>query len=435
MLLQYQRVAALAPGSPDAHNNVGNLLALLGRFDEATRSYERALALRPQFAEVHNNLANVLKQQGHFDRAVQRYQQAIALQPDYADAHFNQSEIKTFQRDDQELPLLEALARDNSTVPAGKKPLVHFALGKALEDAGEYDRAFGHWLQGNALKRRQLAYDPQQPQQDLRQIVDVFDRQFFQRFAAAGDPTVAPIFILGMPRSGTTLVEQILASHPQVHGAGEHTALERLARRLPLSTGRLERYPAYLSHLDAAGLRRLGQAYLASLPALPTGKSRLTDKTTANFWYVGLIRLIFPGARVIHTVRDPVDTCLSCFSKLFTSGQAFTYDLGELGRYYRCYSELMDHWRTVLPAGAMLDVRYEEVVENLEQQVRRLLEFCGLSWDDRCLSFHQTARTVATASTVQVRRPLYDSSVGRWRRYEKHLGPLLAELSGLVRSP
>ncbi len=180
--------------------------------------------------------------------------------------------------------------------------------------------------------------------------------------------------------------------------------------------------------MSADGLHRLGAAYLANLPALPPGKLRITDKTPMNFAFVGLIRLLLPGARIIHTLRDPVDTCLSCFSKLFASGQSFSYDLAELGRFYRGYRDVMAHWRSVLPSGAMLEISYESVVDDLEQQARRLIEFCGLTWDERCLSFHQTSRPITTASSVQVRRPLYRTSVARWRRYEKHLGPLLAEL-------
>ena len=187
-------------------------------------------------------------------------------------------------------------------------------------------------------------------------------------------------------------------------------------------------FPSPSPRSTPTALRRMGQAYLASLPTLADGKTRITDKLPGNFFRVGLIRLILPNARIIHTVRDPVDTCVSCFSRLF-SNLPFSYDLAELGCYYRWYHELMAHWRSVLPAGAMLDVAYEDVVDDLEQQARRLLDFCGLPWDDRCLSFHQTRRPITTASSAQVRRPLYRSSVARWHRYEAYLQPLLAELA------
>ena len=231
-----------------------------------------------------------------------------------------------------------------------------------------------------------------------------------------------------MPRSGSTLVEQILASHPQVQAAGELCNLDHVVQAVSTTTGRRVPFPAWISQINPDGLRRLGQAYLESLPTPPVGKTRIIDKVPSNFLYVGFIRLILPHARIIHTVRDPVDTCVSCFSRMFGDGQAFSYDLAELGRYYCWYQELMTHWRSVLPAGAVLDVAYEDVVDHLEEQARRMIDYCGLPWDDRCLSFHQTSRPIATASNVQVRQPLYRGSLARWRRYQTDLQPLLAEL-------
>ena len=237
---------------------------------------------------------------------------------------------------------------------------------------------FHQWLQGNALKRSQIDYDEAARRRKFQAIADVFDRRLLDRFDGAGDPSSLPIFVVGMPRSGSTLIEQILAGHPQVHAAGELLNLDRVVNMVSDASGRPLAFPSYVGALDADNLRRLGQAYLASLPPLPGGKTRITDKLPANFLYVGLIHLILPNARIIHTVRDPVDTCVSCFSRLFAEGQAFSYDLSELGRYYRWYHELMAHWRAILPAGVMLDVAYEEVVDNLEEQARRLIDFCGL---------------------------------------------------------
>ncbi len=259
--------------------------------------------------------------------------------------------------------------------------------------------------------------------------IDAFDASLFDRFSAAGDPSTRPIFVLGMPRSGSTLTEQILASHPQVQAGGEMINLDRAVASVPDAHGQPTPFPRYVAGLDAEGFRRLGQAYLESLPAPPEGKTRTTDKLPGNFFYVGLIRLILPNARIIHTMRDPVDTCISCFSRLFAD-VPFSYDLTELGRYYRGYHELMAHWRSILPAGSMLDVVYEEVVDNLEEQARRLIDFCGLPWDPRCLNFHETSRPIATSSNVQVRQPLYRTSLGRWHHYEAYLQPLLAELEG-----
>ena len=425
----YERALALKPDYISAHNNLGNAFVTQDRIDEAVAHYERALALKPDHAEAHNNLGNIFKDQGKFDDAMAHYGRAIAIRPDYAEAHFNRAEIKTFHRGDADLAALEALAgRDD--LPADKALYIHFALAKALEDSGDYARAFEHLRKGNALKRRQIHYDETAVLELFQRISTVFDSSLFDRFQGEGDPSSVPIFVLGMPRSGSTLIEQILASHPQIHGAGELTDLEMAANTV-LSAAIASSVSGVRSALDGATLRRLGQAYLARLPALADGKVRIVDKLPGNFLHIGLIRLILPNARIIHTMRDPIDTCVSCYSKLFTSGQHFSYDLAELGRYYRRYSELMTHWRSVLPPGAMLDVSYEDVVDDLEGQARRLIDYCGLPWDDRCLDFHKTSRPVKTASAVQVRKPLFRSSLQRWRKYETGLAPLLDELGNI----
>jgi tetratricopeptide (TPR) repeat protein len=423
-----ERALNLDPNLFQAHNSLGCVLQEQEKFDQAIASYARALAIHPNYPEAHLNQANALRQLGKLDEAAAHYDQAIALRPDYAEAHFSRTELKTVRAHDPDLAALESLAADTDRLPPDKMPYVHFALGKALEDVGDYGRAFQHWLQGNAIKRSTIDYDEAACQRDFQLVTEIFDSELLARFQGAGDPSSAPIFIVGMPRSGSTLVEQILASHPQVHAAGELNHLYNTVREVPDAAGRPVPFPQCIRGIDADGLRRLGQAYLATLPALADGKIRITDKMLGNFSRVGLIRLILPNARIIHTMRDPVDTCLSCFSKLFVFGHAFSYDLAELGSFYRIYHMLMAHWRSVLPAGAMLDVSYENVVDNLEDQARRLIDYCGLPWDDRCLDFHKTSRPITTASNVQVRQPLYRSSVERWRRYASYLQPLLAEL-------
>jgi hypothetical protein len=386
--------------------------------------YERALVLDPDYADAHNNLGSVFKEQGKFDEAMAHFGRAIAIRPDFAEAHFNRAEIESFHPGDADLAALEALA-DRDDLAPNQAVYIHFALAKALEDSGDTVRAFEHFGKGNALKRRQVTYDEPEVLKRFRRIATVFDRSLFDRFEGAGDPSSVPVFVLGMPRSGSTLVEQILASHPQIHGAGELMALEVLASSL-------SDYPECVPALDGLDLRRLGQSYLALLPPVEDGKIRIVDKLPGNFLSVGLIRLILPNAKIIHTVRYPVDTCVSCYSKLFTFGLNFSYDLGELGRYYRSYSELMAHWRAVLPPGAMLEVAYEDVVDDLEVQARRLIEYCGVPWDNRCIDFHKNSRQVKTASAVQIRKPLFRSSLQRWRRYEAQIGPLLDELGSLL---
>jgi len=426
----YERGLVLKPDYASAHNNLGNALASLDQIDDAVAHYAGALALNPDYPDAHNNLGNIFRQRGQFDDAMTHYERAIAIRPDYGKAHFNRAEIKTFRPGDADLPALEALAaRDDLSVENALH--VHFALAKALEDTGDYHRAFEHLRQGNALKRGQIIYDETAVVDLFRRISTVFESSLFDRFPSVGDPSSVPVFVVGMPRSGSTLIEQILASHPQIHAAGELTILDQAEAGLFDAADHALPYPECVPALDGAAFRQLGQSYLARLPAVPDGQRRIVDKLPGNFLRIGLIRLILPNARIIHTMRNPIDTCVSCYSKLFATGLHYCYDLAELGRYYRCYSRLMNHWRRVLPPGALLDVSYENVVDDLEGQARRLVDYCGLSWDDRCIGFHRTSRPIKTASAVQVRQPLFRGSLQRWRRYEACIGPLLDELGDI----
>jgi Flp pilus assembly protein TadD len=409
---------AVQPENAGFHHNLGVVYWEQGRFDDAAIHHRRALAIQPGYAAAHNCMGNILKVQGRFHDALFHYDRAIAARPDFAEAHFSRSELKTFRDGDADLAELEGLAASAGR-PESQMTFFHFAAAKAWDDCGAYARAFEHFRAGNALRRRHIQYREEDQAALIRRIQAVFGRDLFDRLKGAGDPSACPVFVLGMPRSGSTLVEQILSSHPLIHGAGELNALDEAVRAESAFSG---------SAPDGAALGRIARHYLARLPAPRDGAVRIVDKMPDNFIHAGLIHLAFPNARIIHTVRNPLDTCWSCYSRLFTVGQPYSYDLGELGRFYRRYEELMDHWRSVLPADVMIDVRYEDVVADLEGQARRLIGFCGLPWDDRCLSFHRNSRTVKTASTVQVRQPLYRSSLERWRCYEKWLGPLIREL-------
>ena len=348
----YRTALIFEPGYADAHNNLAIALMSRGEVDQAAFHFEGALARRPGSAEAHNNLANWLATQGRMERALEHYGRAIALRPDYAEAHFNRAEIRKFRVGEAELAELEALA-GRPGLPVSDRIHLHFGLGKALEDCGEYGRAFEQWRLGNAAKRAQIRYDEAQAESVFARAKSVFTRELMGRFEGAGEPSAMPIFVLGMPRSGSTLVEQILASHAQVHAAGELPVLEQV---MAAFSG---------AQLDSAVLRRMGQAYVARVLAMANGKARVVDKLPGNFLHIGLIRMMLPNARIIHTVRNPIDTCLSCYSKLFTESQLFSYDLGELGRHYRRYDDLMAHWRSALPEGSILDVSYEDVVNDV----------------------------------------------------------------------
>ena len=356
------------------------------------------------------------------------YGEAIQLNPDLAVAYVNLIDCKTFTPGDPHLSAMEALAAKGEELSKAERMQLDFALGKAYADVKDYRRSFGHLLAANAAKRSTVSYDERAVAALFDRIETVFTDKLIAAKTGGGDLSPVPIFILGMARSGTTLIEQIIASHPMAHGAGELGTLHEIVWTLPGTDGGNIKYPEYLPSLDASTLHQIGARYVSSLVKLAPSKERITDKMPSNYIFAGLIHLALPNAKIIHSKRDPVDTCISCFSKLFTGEQNHAYDLGELGRYYKCYERLMAHWRRILPAGRMLEVQYEDVVADLETQARRIITYCGLPWDDRCLSFHEAQRPVRTASAAQVRQPIYKSAVGRARVYGDQLEPLLRAL-------
>ena len=448
----YEAALAIDPDFVEAHNNFGNALQMLNRHRPAIAHYERALALRPDFVTALNNLGNSLQALDRHEEALARYDRALALRPDHAGTHGNRGEVlkeigrveearraietainlsprstnlylalagtKRFAAGDPHLAAMEALARDTASLSREAQIPLHFALGKAFADFGQHERSVSHLTEGNALKRQAIVYDEAATLALVERIGAVFGPALMRTMRGQGDRSSVPIFIIGMPRSGTTLVEQILASHPQVFGAGERPDFDEAAAALGA-------FPDAIPTLAEADIRELGARYLAGLQALAPAAARITDKMPSNFLFAGLIHLALPNARLIHIRRDPLDTCFSCFSTLFTTEQGYTYDLGELGRYYRAYEALMAHWRAVLPEGAMIEVQYEAVVGDVDGQARRLVAQCGLEWDDACLAFHKTQRPVRTASAAQVRQPIYATSIGRWRPYKAMLGPLI----------
>ncbi len=427
-----QRALALAPDDADALNAMGLVRFKQQKSDAALALYRRAVALKPDLADAHNNIGNILKENGELAAARAAFERAVELDPQETGYYFNLADSKKFTEDDPHIGAMEHRLRNLDGLSVTARSRLDFALAKAYDDLGRYDQAFVSMREGNALKRGRIDYDEAGTLGVFDRIRSIFDRGLIEARSDVGYASSLPIFVVGMPRSGTTLVEQILASHPAVHGAGELADFNEQVVRMRGTGGGALRYPEDVPALTASRLRALGEAYVAGLRGRAPSAERVTDKMPANFMFLGLIHLALPGARIIHVVRDPRDTCLSCYSKLFTAEQDFSYDLGELGRYYRKYAELMDHWRAVLPAGRVLDIRYEDVVADLEGAARRLLDHCGLEWDPACIAFHQARRPVRTASASQVRRPIYRSSEGRWRAYRDHLGPLVAALGDLA---
>lgn len=417
-----QRAVALAPENAQAHDALGQVLQADSQYDAALAAFRKAAGLPGTAREKALVDQGVLHAAfGHKDRALAAFDAALADFPASATAWFNRADVRSFSRDDPAIPrmveLLESRSVSGVTLPNHDRMLLNFAAGKAFLDVGESARAFRYLNEGNRMKRALIEYDADGVDGWLKQIAAGFNAELLATRVGQGAASERPVFIVGMPRSGTTLLEQILASHPDVLGAGELPHVQRIAE----SAG-----PA--TELNAERLEAMGRQYLDRVEPLAAGRRYVVDKMPSNFLHVGLIRLILPDARIIHCRRDPVDTCLSCYSKLFTSEQLFTYDMAELGRFHRGYQGLMAHWRAVLPATCFLEVDYESVVADMPAQIRRMLDFLGLPWDDACLSFHRTQRPILTASVNQVREPLYATAVGRWRAYAAQLAPLLDAL-------
>ena len=433
-LASYDRALALKPRLAEVLNNRGSVLSDLNRPEEALASYDRALALKPNYAEAYESKGVVLTHLGRFNEASNAFERAIKLAPRRARLYYNLTVSKRLALGDPHVRAMEELARDMLSLEANERIYLHFALGKAFADIGDQQRSFRHLLDGNALKRKRTVYAEAATRGGLEWMRAVFTSELMRSSEGVGEPSFVPVFILGMPRSGTTLVEQILASHPKVFGAGEIDDFGKALVGLCGTAGGALPSPEVLSKISGEQLRQLGASYVDRIRVAAPAVERITNKLPDNFRFTGLIHLALPNARIIHTRRDPIDTCLSCFSQLFVGNQPYTYNLEELGRYFRAYEALMAHWRGVLPQNVMLEVQYEEVVADLEGQARRIVAHCGLEWDARCLDFYKTERQVRTASAAQVRQPIYTSAVRRWRAYEPFLGPLLAELKPLIAS-
>jgi Flp pilus assembly protein TadD len=430
-LRHYSLAIAIKPDFGAAHNDRGILLQEMRRFDDALEAFAKAVVFEPQNARCQANLGGMLLAKGRIADAVVAFEAAVALEPRHAQFLYYLAESKTFAPNDPYLALMTRLLHDVAHLPREGQTALHFALGKVLSDIGNHAGSFTHFVEGNRLKRREQSYDEAAALGEIDQIQVKFSGDFMKKKAGGGIASALPVFIVGMPRSGSTLVAQILSSHPKIICPGEiddfgDAVASLVDPRTPPGT------PASISALTANltkfSVDALARRYLNAIDDHPRGTERVVDKALTNFRHLGLIHLALPEARIIHIKRNPVDTCVSCFSKMFATGHGFTYDLAELGRYYRAYQRLMEHWARVLPPGAIMDVDYEDLVADFEGQSRRMIAYCGLAWDPACLRFHENKRWVHTSSVVQVRRPLYDSSVGRSSQYGNLLEPLLTAL-------
>lgn len=421
-----------APQNADALTVLGQVLHETDRYDEAIDVLDEAVKASPNNPEALNFYGVALKSVGRLDEARDYILRALKLNDSMYGAYANLNDLVDFSKGEGEALFnrMDAIFEASGTPEAEQFLPLHFAYGKALDDRGEHERALKHYITGGRMKRAQLEYNEAETFGFFDAIRAAFPKERFESRKFAGLEDERPVFIIGMPRSGSTLVEQILSSHPDVYGAGEVKYLSQALGRLRDRFPSLPKYPQMMEKITPAQLDMVAKNYLQALTAGAGDAARVTDKLLTNYFFVGLIHLLYPRAKFINTQRDPVDTCLSGFTKLFKDDMPHSYDLGELGRYYGKYRELMGHWQQVLPEGILKTVQYEDVVADTEKEAKALIGFLGLQWDPKCLEFHKSDRPVKTASVAQVRKPIYKSAVRRWKKYGEGLQPLVDAIQG-----
>lgn len=453
---EYRQAIRIQPRNPHAHCNLGGILQEQCRTDEAISAYRKALKIDPRFAQAEFNLGSALQADGQHEQAIYHYHKALRLNPGFTEAaaaiaaiheqdgnieeaksaiapllkghatHTNAaltyaSIARHCDEKGQAITLLRAVAGRHDLSPIERQQ-IEYALGDLLDSQGDYDNAFEHYLKANRI--RPFPYSHESTEQEMKWVAERFTHDM-PGDDERNDDTAGIILIVGMPRSSTSLVEQILASHPDVHGAGELPYSGVILSEIGREKGKY--YPELIRHLDDTDIESFGRQYAKKLRAHSPESRFITDKMPHNFLHLGLFARAIPGIRLVHCMRNPLDTCLSIFFHNFNANHPYASDLANLGRYYRSYERLMDHWRETL-GDKLLDIRYEDLLSNQESTTRGLLDYCGLPWNDNCLEFHKTRRAVSTPSYDQVRRPIYTSSKERWKNYEKHLSPLIDAL-------
>jgi tetratricopeptide (TPR) repeat protein len=427
----FKKSTELAPDDADAWAGLGNAYARASYPEQSSRAFARSVALNPESPGAQMGYAHILKTLGDQAGALSAYRAAIKAKPDFGEVYWSMANLKIFNFEEAEVAAMEEqLQRADLNVSA--ETHFRFALGKAYEDKRDYDTAWKFYDSGNNLHRSQISYDPVEFQMRQADIRSVFNKQFIDERSGNGCDAPDPIFIVGLPRSGSTLVEQILASHSQVEGTSELPIVGKIASAIGRYRTDNVQYPQSVKDLRDKDWRAYGQQFMEeSSRHRETGKPFFTDKLPNNFSHIGLIHLMLPNARIINARRHPIDSCLGGYKQLFGQGQHFTYELLEIAEYYKQYHAMMAHWHAALP-GKILDVHYEETVCDLESQVRRILDHCGLPFEEQCLRFYETERAIKTASSEQVRQPIYRGSLGKWRHYEKHLDIWLEELEDII---
>jgi len=438
-ITEFEHAIELDPGNCQGHYLLASVLAPAARTNDSIAAYRKVLELRPHHAGAWLGLGHTLKTAGQQEEAIEAYRECIRLKPGNGEIYWSLANLKTYKLSDADIGEIEAqlsAANSEDDRPKGLETQSRvnflFALAKAWEDRGDFERAWDYYERGNSTQRMAESYDPVRTEVLNDAVTQVFNQEFLQSRQRLGHSSNEPIFIIGLPRSGSTLLEQILASHSQVEGTAELPYISVVSNSIGRNRADGLGYPQAMRDLGVEKLRRLGQDYLDLARIHRTeGCPRFVDKMPNNFPAVGFMHLILPNAKIVDARRYPLDSCLSCYRQLFARGQSFTYDLTDIGEYFLQYQRMMDYWHDVLP-GRVLTVQYEDMVTDFDNQVRRLLDYCDLPFEESCMRFWETDRPVRTASSEQVRQPIYTKSIHRWRRYEHHLAELIEVLEPVL---
>ena len=407
---KYNLAISLDKNSPEAHNNMGTLLRGLNRHDESIKFFQKAISLDEDFFWAYYNLATTYITIGYFQEAINCLQKTIKINPFFCAAHRSLSRLITYEKNDSHLSIMRKLYIDKRINNNQKKELA-FSLGKAFEDIKDFSSSFYYYNEGNYIHRKSINFDIKEEEKFMNLIKNIYDKDLFESYKNSGCSDKSPIFILGMPRSGTTLIEQIVSNHSEVYGADELNYIYKLAQPLKKKLD-----------FDEKKLKVLGEKYIHQVKRISNNSKFITDKMPINFMWIGFIKLILPNCKIIHCKRNAKDNCFSIFKNFFTSQNLnFAYDLNEIAEYYNLYLEMMEYWNKVLP-GFIININYEEVVKNSKNEIKTLIKKSDLSWEDNCLQFYKSKRIIKTASSTQARKKIYNTSINLWKNYEKDIG-------------
>ncbi|HJM14997.1 MAG TPA: sulfotransferase [SAR86 cluster bacterium] len=426
----FSKATELRPDWAEGWAGLGTMQTRSSQHNEGIESYKKSIELKANQPRVHLSLGHVYKTTGNQEECINSYNEAISFDNNFGEAYWSLANLKTYKFSGDEILNMEKRV-ELTEVPEREKVHFLFSLGKAFEDMGSYDESFEYYKRGNDLNRGRTTYDPKAIEALSERLKLFFTEDRLNKYKGSGDNSNSPIFIVGLPRSGSTLIEQILASHSKIEGTMELPNIMNIARKLGNSTKDRTAYPEVIDTLQGIDLTDLGKSFINETQFLRTGKQHFIDKMPNNFSHIGLIKLILPNAKIIDARRNPMDTCFSCFKQLFARGQAFTYDLSEIARYYVNYVNLMDHWDKVLP-GYVYRVQHEDLLNNQERVTRDLIDFCEVDFESSTLEFYKTKRAVKTASSEQVREPINTKGLNQWKNYEIHLKDLKFHLESII---